>query len=725
MLPPNRRGTSPDQVSGHVALTFPEPPRENARFVMPTRSPADIRNIVVVGTGAAGKTLLTEKVLATTGAIPTPGSLDAGTTVSDYTDEEKHHKHSIHPSFTHFQFENHDVHLIDTPGRADFLGHAIACMSAVETVAVVIDLTRGVESSTRRLMSIAGERGIPRMIIINKIDDTQFDLESLVDTIRETFGNVCLPINLPTPGRSDVINVFEHDGSDAAGDKTDFSSVHEAHKRIVEQVIEVDDDLTMQYLESGDGKFDPVKLHNAFEKALEQAHLIPICFTSAKTGAGIKDLVHIMASLCPAPNEVQIAEFTRKDSQDAEERDYFPEPNPHGRVVAHVFKIINDPFVGKLGVFRVHQGTVKHKQDLFLDDNKKPLRIGHLFKLQGKKHVEVQELGPGEIGATSKIDELKFGGLLHDSHDLDAVKLKPLPLPKPMFGLAIELKNHSDEAKFSTIAHKFMEEDPCFLVERIAATKQTVMRGLGELHLRTILERLKAGNNIELVTQTPKVAYKEAIATKADGHHRHKKQTGGAGQFGEVYLKVEPLPGDHPTGFEFVNDTVGGSIPRQFIPAVEKGVKQVLSDGAFAGYPMTGVCVRVYDGKYHDVDSKEIAFITAGKKAFIDAILKAKPVLLEPFVKLEITAPAKYMGDIAGHLSTKRGRVQSSDVLGTDVCVVVATAPLAELQHYANELKSMTGGAGTYTMDYSHDERTPPNLQQTVIAAFKPHHEDE
>jgi elongation factor G len=368
---------------------------------------------------------------------------------------------------------------------------------------------------------------------------------------------------------------------------------------------------------------------------------------------------------------------------------------------------------------------VKHKQDLLLDDQKKPLRIGHLFKLQGKEHVEVQELGPGEIGATSKIEELKYGGVLHDSHDLDSLKIKPVPLPKPLFGLAIELKNHTDETKFSGVSHKLMDEDPCFLVERIAATKQTVMRGLGELHLRIILERLKAQNNIELITSTPKVAYKETITANADGHHRHKKQTGGAGQFGEVYLKVEPLPPDHATGFEFVDDVVGGAIPRQFIPAIEKGVRQVLSEGAIAGYPLTGVCVRIYDGKYHAVDSKEIAFVTAGRKAFIDAVQKAKPVLMEPYVNLEITAPSRYMGDLAGHLSTKRGRVQSSDVVGNDACVVKAIAPLGELQNYANELKSMTGGAGTYAMEYSHDERTPPMIQQAVIAAFKPKPDEE
>ncbi len=692
---------------------------------MPSRSITDIRNVCLAGTGGSGKTSLTERLLLSAGAIQVAGTVEAGSSVSDYTDEERHHKHSIHPAFLHFDFEGHEVHLIDTPGKGDFLGQAIACFSAVESVCIVIDAARGVESISRRLFNAAAEHGIPRVIVINKIDEPTVDLAALVASIREAFGNICLPINLPTPGRGDVINVFEHDGKDAAGDKTEFSSVREAHKAIVEQVIEVDDDLTLQYLEKGDGGFDPAKLHNAFEQALGQAHLVPICFTSARTGAGVKDLLHVMASLCPCPTEVRIAEFVRKDSPDAEEREYHPEPNEGGRVIAHIFKVVNDPFVGKMAIFRVHQGTVRHKQDLLLDDQKKPLRVGHLFKIQGKKHVEVQELGPGEIGATSKIEELKYGGVLHDSHDLDSLKVKPVPMPKPMYGLAIELKNHTDETKFSGVSHKLMDEDPCFIVERIAATRQTVMRGLGELHLRIVLERLKAQNNIELITSTPKVAYKETITAHADGHHRHKKQTGGAGQFGEVYLKVEPLAPDHPTGFEFVDDVVGGSIPRQYLPAVEKGVRQVLLEGAIAGYPLTGVCVRVTDGKYHAVDSKEIAFVTAGRKAFIDAVQKAKPVLMEPYVNLEITAPSRYMGDLAGHLSTKRGRVQSSDVVGSDVCLVKAIAPLGELQNYANELKSMTGGAGTYAMEYSHDERTPPQIQQAVVAAYKPRPEED
>ncbi|MBX3386217.1 MAG: elongation factor G [Phycisphaeraceae bacterium] len=691
---------------------------------MPIHKVADIRNVCLVGHSSTGKTTLTERLLFATGVTKRMGSVEEGNTVSDFTDEEKQHKHSLQPSFMHFPYEGHEITLIDTPGMADFSAQAIACFPAAETIAVVIDAAKGIENGTRRMMTAARDRKHPVLIIVNKIDHPEADLEMLVEQIRDTFGPECLPINLPLPGRADAVNVFEHDGTDDKGDAAEFSSVHEAHKRIVEQVIEVDEDLTVQYLEKGEG-FDPDKLHAAFEKCLEEGHLVPICFCSARTGAGIDDLLHILSTLCPSPVEVHPCEFLKRESPDGPEVDYLPEPSDSGPVIAHVFKVSTDPFVGRLGVFRVYSGVVKAKQDLLLDDQKKPIRIGHMFRLQGKDHVEVDAVGPGQIAAIAKVDELKFNSVLHDSHEADSVHLRPLPLPKPMFGLAIELKNHADETKFSTAVHKLMAEDPSLVIERIAATKQTVMRGMGELHLRVVLEKLKHSFHVEVNTSQPKIAYKETVTTKGNGHHRHKKQTGGAGQFGEVYLTVEPLPQDHPTGFEFINDTVGGSIPRQFMPAIEKGIRRVLGDGAVAGYPLTGVCVRVYDGKYHAVDSKEIAFVTAGRWAFIDGVRNSRPAILEPFVKIEISAPSKYMGDLTSDVMGKRGRILSTDILSGDMMLIRAEAPLGEFQSYSNQLKSMTGGTGTFFMDYSHDERAPGHVEQEVIAAFKPHAEED
>lgn len=686
------------------------------------RNPADIRNIALVGQTGSGKTTLTERLLLLTGVIQRMGTVEEGTTFSDWSDEEKHHKHSLRTTMLHVEHEGHMINLIDTPGLGDFVGQAISVFPAIETVAVVIDAGRGIEPLTRRMMALAKERNLPRMVIVNKIDDEQADLEALVETLRDGFGPECLPVNLPTPDRSGVVSVFDHEDR---GD-TLFSSEADAHRAIVEQIVEMQDDLMDQYLEAGDdANLDKRHLHDAFEAALRDAHLVPVAFVSAKTGAGCEALLHVMAALLPNPLEGNPRPFLKRDEEGGDEHLYHAEPDANKPVIAHVFKVTTDPFVGKLGVFRVHQGTIKAKSELLLGGNKKPVRVAHLLKRQGKESREVEALGPGDIGAIAKIDDIHFDAVLHEGHDLDSVHLKPLPMPKPMYGLAITLKNHADETKFSTAAHKILAEDPSLRLDRIAATKETVLRGLGELHLRVIIEKFKDQYGLDLNTAPPRIAYKETITTNADGHHRHKKQTGGAGQFGEVHLRVVPLPPDHESGFEFVNATVGGSIPRQFMPAIEKGVRSVLSTGAVAGYPIRGVRVEVYDGKYHDVDSKEIAFVTAGKRAFIQAVASAHPVLLEPFVTLEVTVPASKLGDIAGDLSTKRGRVQDTRMGPGDMCTIVAQAPLSELQGFSNELKSITAGAGSFTMEYSHDENTPPHIQKDVIAAFAGHAEDE
>lgn len=672
-------------------------------------APENIRALCLCGHAGAGKTSLVEQLLFHAGETQRLGTIEQGNTVSDFAEEERHHGHSLQPSVVHFDYEGHHVNVIDTPGMSDFIGHAIACFPAVESVVIVIDATKGIESETRRLMRIATERKLPRLILVNKIDAPEVDLDALTEQIRWAFGEVCLPINLPTPDYQSVVEVFEHD----AHEPTAFSSAEQAHTRIVEQVVEVDETLTEKYLDGGEDKLDPAALHDAFEKALREAHLVPIVFASAKTGAGIKHLLHVTASLLPSPLEGNPRPFERGEAALVTECDA-AKPT-----VAHVFRVATDPHIGKLSVFRVHQGVVRRHSELYVNDSKKPLRINHVMRLQGKEHRETEAIGPGEIGAVSKLDDIHFDGVLHDGATPDdPPHIKPLPLPKPMYGLAIELKRHADETKFSSVIHKLQEEDPCLVLERIAATRQTVLRGLGELHLRVVLERLKDQHGIEIETSPPMIAYQETITGEGEGHCRHKKQTGGAGQFGEVYLRVAPLPEDHSTGFEFENKTVGGSIPKQFMPAIEKGIRQVLSDGAIAGYPLSGVRVEVYDGKHHDVDSKEIAFITAGKKAFLEAVEKASPALLEPIVEVEVSAPQEHMGDITGELSTRRGRVNDTQMTG-ETCVIKAVAPLAELQDFSTRLKSMTSGAGAYTMEYSHAEPAPPNVQHEVIAAHK------
>lgn len=682
---------------------------------------ADIRNVLICGPQASGKTTLIERMLAHSKTIAKMGSIQTKDTVCDFEPEEKTHLHSLSSKVVYFSHEGRQITLIDSPGAGDFLGHAIAAMAAVESVILTVDATRGIESVTRKLFKTARNLGLPVLLLVTKIDHTESNLPGLLDRIHEVFGTECIPINLPIKNNTDVVDVFDHSSADGKED-SQIMSVAEAHQHIFEQVVEMDEELTGEYFEKGD-KLDPAKLHRAMEAALTAGHLVPVAFCSAKTDAGIEDLDHIIAQQLPSPTEAH-PPLPHSTGMGGDGGEFVPDlTRANAPCVAVVWKIVNDPFVGKLSFVRVLQGNLASKSEITHGENRKILRIGHLLKVRGKEQHEVDSLSAGEIGVIAKVDELRVGSVLHAEPNLH-IHPAHLPTPVPLSGLAIELKNHADESKFTNAMHKLSEEDPCFHMERVAATNQTVLRGCGELHLRLMLEKLKNRYHIELETKPMKVAYKETISGRADGHCRHKKQTGGSGQFGEVYLRIEPLPIDHVTGFEFVNETVGGSIPRQFMPAIEKGIRQVLNHGAFAGYPMTGVKVSVYDGKYHDVDSKEIAFLTAGRKAFIDAVAKAKPTLMEPVVKLAVVGPATRMGDLTAEVSGKRGRIEGTDLDG-DQCIVTAVAPLAELSTFASELKSLTAGAGSYEMEFSHYERTPPAVQQQVMAAFKPKEEED
>lgn len=680
---------------------------------MPKYTTEQIRNLAITGAAGTGKTTLVEAILHNAGVIGRTGRVEDGNTVCDYEDLEKELKHSLESALVHFDHNGAHLNLIDTPGAPDFIGKAISVFPAVETVVVVVDASAGIETITGRLMKRAQERNLPRLIVINKIDHAS-DLSVLLEAIQESFGRECLPINLPTGGGKAVVDCL---GADSG--ESDLGDVATFHTQTVDQIVEMDEKLMEEYLATG--KVSPDKLHEPFTKALRDGHLVPICFTSARDNIGVKELMDVFTSLCPNPMEGNPRPFEYMEN--GEKKEFRPKPDSKLDALGHVFKVASDPYVGKLSVFRVHQGHIGSDFQPKVDQNRKTLRIAHVFKLQGKGHTEVDQLIAGDIGAVAKVDEIHYNSVLHSGAVADDMHLKPLVLPKPMFGLAIEVATKGAENKLGEALHKLMDEDPTLVVERIATTGETVMRGLGEQHLRVKLRMLKDRYGVEVHTKPPRVAYKETITAKAEGHHRHKKQTGGAGQFGEVYLRVEPINGEEEgidNGLLFVDDTFGGSVPKQFLPAIEKGVRRVMSEGAIAGYPMQGIKVSVYDGKYHAVDSKEIAFITAGRKAFIDAVQKARPVLLEPYVKLEITVPADQIGDISGDLSGKRGRIIGTDMLPGNQAVVTAEAPLAEVMSYSSQLKSMTGGAGSYSMEYSHDEPTPPNVQAEVIKSFQP-----
>ena len=679
-------------------------------------STSDIRNIALVGQAGAGKTLLAEALLAQSGAIKTKGSLARGTTVCDFDPQEKALLHSLDAAICGFESQGRRVNMIDTPGYPDFLGRSLCALEAVETAVIVVSAVNGVEPMTQRMMEFAKARGLCRLIVVNKIDSRDARTEEVLEEIRETFGRACLPLNLPSDGGKAVVDCFFQ----AKGKPTDFSSVEAAHTQIIDQVVEVDEALMAVYLEQG-SELSPEQLHDPFEKALREDHLVPICFCSAETGAGIAELTRVLERLAPNPTEGNPPPFLKGESADAVRVSVDPDPSKH--VIAHVFKVSIDPFVGKLGIFRVHQGTVKAGAQLLVGDARKPIKIAHLFQLQGKEHVEVSQAVPGDICAVPKIDELHFDAVLHDSHDEDHHHLKSVTFPPPMLGVAIRAEKRGEEQKLSESLHRMVAEDPCVRVEHHTAQNETVLYGLGDLHLRVMLQRMTERFGVAVKTSPPSVPYRETITRPAEGHHRHKKQTGGAGQFGEVYLRVEPLP--RGSGFEFVDDVVGGAIPGQFIPAVEKGVRQVLVDGAIAGFELQDVRVSVYDGKHHAVDSKEVAFVAAGKKAFVTAIKEAGPIVLEPIVRVEISTPSASIGDVTSDLSTRRARISGQDTLPGGRAQISALVPLAELQDYLSRLKAITGGEGTYTMDLSHYDPVPARRQQELVAAYKPQEEAE
>jgi elongation factor G len=678
---------------------------------MPTAPHPDVaalRSIALVGQTTSGKTSLTEALLCKAGAIGAVGSLERGTTVSDFDPMERRAQHSLNASVMHLHRGATRIHLIDTPGYADFVGQSMTALEAVETAAIVINATTGIEAMSHRMMAWARERGLSRMFIVNKIDALGLDLPGLVAQIQATFGKECLPLNLPAAQGTQVVDCFFNPSGVA-----DFSSVEGAHRALVEQVVEVDPDFVERYLNDGD--VDPQELHAPLEQALREGHLVPICFVSARNGAGVAELLDVFERLMPNPAEGNPPQFYKNEGADAVELHAAPDPTQH--VIAHVFKITVDPYVGKMGIFRIHQGTVTRDSQLYIGDGRKPFKVGHLYMLQGKDHVEVARGLPGDICAVAKVDEMHFDAVLHDAAEDDHLHLKSLPFPVPVHGLAIEPKRRGDEQRMWEILQKLVDEDPCLRVEHVAATNETVVYGLGELHLRTLLERMTEVYRCEVHTRPPRIAYRETITVAAEGHHRHKKQSGGAGQFGEVFLRVEPLA--RGAGFEFVDQVKGGTIPGQYIPAVEKGVRQVLDGGVLAGYPVKDVRVIVYDGKSHSVDSKDIAFATAGRKAFIDAVMKARPIVLEPIVKVEISAPEHSMGDITGDLSAKRGQVNGTHTLPGGGMGVSGLVPLSELNGYQARLNGMTGGQGHYTIELSHYDPVPPSVQQQLMGQYK------
>jgi elongation factor G len=666
--------------------------------------PQDIRNIALLGHAGSGKTSLSEAMLHRCGMISRLGVVEAGNTVGDFEPEARAHGHSTSSTLLFATHEGREVNLIDTPGSPEFIGHALAALPAVETAVLVINAANGIEFNTRRLFLAAGELALARMIVINKIDQHPTGLPALVAELKSTFGPELHCMNLPTAGGTDVIDCFDREAGDA-----DFGSVAEVHREILESSVEVDDAELERYL--GGAVIDLPRLRACFVEAMNRGHLVPILFTAATTEVGVDDLLHVLVEEAPSPDSARPRRVRGPDG------DLVEIPcNPAAPLIGHVFKVSTDPYLGKLSSIRLLQGTLDAKTPFVCGREGRPLKAGHLLKVEGRDHPEIESVAyAGDIVTVAKIEELHVGQMVQ-SPGLDVGYQPILPrLPQPMVSLAVEPKKKNDEMKLSSALSRLCEEDPTLHAALDPQTGETLISGIGELHLRVAIERLESRFHVTLNVKAPKIAHRETITARAEGHYRLKKQTGGAGQFAEVFLRIEPLP--RGAGFEFASEVFGGAIPTQYIPAVERGVRDALERGPLSSSPVHDVRVVVHDGKAHSVDSKDIAFRTAGKFAFRDAFGKAQPVLLEPIVTIEIATPEKYVGEVTADLKPRRGRVLGVDsVPATGVSLVRAQVPLAELTQYGGQLRGLTAGQGSFVMEPSHYDFVPPQVQRRLLA---------
>jgi elongation factor G len=706
----------------------------------------DIRNVALVGHEQAGKTTLADALLFKAKAVDRKGSVDDGTSVSDYDDEEKKNKYSIDTSILHFEVQGKKVNLLDAPGKPDFVGAALGSLNAVDTAIIVVSAMAGVQVNTRRMFAEAGKRGLGRMLVINKLDGDNIKFPELLETIAGTFGKACVLCNAPVGighDFSSVVSVLKPPDKAPAGCPVDPG---EARSKLVDAIVESDDALMEKYLM--EGTVSPEELTVALPKALAAGTVVPIFCTAAKKDVGVQELLDAILNFALSPVQAKKRVAVKGTGDKATE--VVLEPSESGEFTAQVFKTLSDKFVGNLSFFRVYSGKLTADQPIVNARSSKSSRTGGLILMQGKTQKGVPEAIAGDILAVAKVEDLHIGDTI--AGHASGPKLSLQGYPTPMFGLAVEPKARGDEQKISGSLHKIADEDPTFKVTRDSQTKEMVMTGMSQVHLDVVQHRLKRRFDLEVVTKEPKIPYRETITAEAGAEHRHKKQSGGRGQFGEVHLRVYPLKDydihneeelaekfankskfeklrsahyDAEHNFAFLDHIVGGSIPNQFIPAVEKGCKEVLDQGALAGYRIQDVAVEVHFGKDHPVDSSEAAFKTAGRMAFKKAFREARPVLLEPIVNLEVTVPSKYTGAILSDLNTKRARIENQDSLPGDLAVIMGKVPLAEVTRYAAQLGSITQGQGSYTMEFSHYDMVPGNVQQQIVSKAKLAEEEE
>ena len=661
------------------------------------------RNVALVGHSGNGKTMLSEAMLLKGGEINRLGRINDGTTASDFDIDEKEGQKSVYASILHTTWQGRDINIIDTPGAADFIGEVYGALSVVELALITVNAASGIEVGTRKAWDLAQQQGCACMFVITRMDADNAQFDEVVASLQENFGSACTPLMVPIGSGSSfsgVVNLL-HPG-DAPSNLAE--TVEEQRAVLMESVISGDDALLERYLE---GEVIPQEeLEHVFVQVLVDRSMVPILCCAAEADQGITEIMNFIAGYAPSP-DYATKEVTGDSGAEAHSIDF------GGPLEAQVFKIISDEFVGKVSFFRVYSGLVRAGDTVTLAHSGKPVKIPKLFRPQAKDQREVNEASAGAIVATAKVEEFRVGDTLVASKNQ-----KPFVVPRypiPMVSRAVEPKSRGDEAKISESLRRLAEADPTFQVEMNSQTKELVISGVGEQHIGLMLNRLQR-RGVEVTTKLPKIAYRETISSKADIRYRHKKQTGGAGQFAECAIRVEPTA--RGTGYEFIDKIFGGVISQPFRQSVDKGIQDKMAEGVLTDYPVVDIKVELYDGKEHPVDSKDIAFQIAGREALKEAVQQAAPVLLEPIVRLEVTVPSKYMGDVTGDISSRRGRVSGIDSIG-NLQVVRSEVPLAEVQQYSAFLQSVTGGEGSYAIEFLRYEVLPQHLMQTVVAGAK------
>jgi elongation factor G len=673
--------------------------------------PDKVRTIAVVGHGGCGKTSASEAMLHVMGATGRLGTGESHPSISDYLPEEKERLISISASALHFEHDGNLVFLLDTPGYADFFGEVVCSIRACDAAIIVVDATSGIEVGTAKVWALLREAGIPCAVLVNKLDKENSDFFAVANSLAEVFGRECVPVLLPVGKESSfsgVTNLLDNKAvASLQGEAaTGAASVQE---KLIEIAAEADDALLEKYLEGEELSQD--ELFAGLKGAVRRRKLVPVLCGSALKEIGITEMIEAIIGLLPSPAGAGPV----KSADDRQERS----PALDSPFSALVFKAVTDPYVGQLTYFRICSGTLRPDSEIVNAGKGEKERCSHLYILQGKTQVEVESAGPGYIAAVAKLKNTTVGDSLTAA--ADPIVYKGIDVPKPLVSMAVHPLTRGDEEKVSAGLAKLAEEDPTFRVVRNIETKELVVDGMGDLHLDVMMSRLKSKFKVEVTLTTPKVPYKETVTALGEGHEKHKKQTGGRGQYGEVFLRVEPK--GRGEGYEFVNAIKGGVIPTNFIPAVEKGIVSALAEGVQAGYPVVDVKVTVYFGSFHAVDSSEIAFKIAASKAFKDGMKKAKPVLLEPIMNIAVTVPSEFMGDITGDLNGKRGKILGMDQVG-NMQVIRAQVPQAEIFKYSSELRSRTGGSGNFELEFSHYEEVPHQITQKIVEAARKDEEE-